>query len=154
MKTKKREELIHSFLEKLDEELAAVYREIILYLSELGYNPYKAKNAVSFKCDLHNKQIAKMGLRSNKEYSPFFALRFSACRDYPQRFRTLKRLILQNQPIILQCARRASAIFARENPNLTLTHAFCPQVNANSTAALTQLKYPILLRTTWPEFKI
>ena len=87
MKSKKQEELIHSFLEMLDEELAAVYREIILYLSELGYNPYKAKNAVSFKCALHNKQIAKMGLRGNKEYSPFFALRFSACRDYPQRFK-------------------------------------------------------------------
>lgn len=95
MKTKKQEELINSFLVELDDELAAVYREIILYLSELGYNPYKAKNAISFKCDLHNKQIAKMGMRSGKNYTPFFSLRFSACRDYPQRFKDAEAAYIQ-----------------------------------------------------------
>jgi hypothetical protein len=35
---------------------------------------------------LHNKQIAKTGIRINKDKSPFFALRFSACRGYSQRF--------------------------------------------------------------------
>ena len=88
MKTKKQEELINSLLMELDDVSRPLYRDISMYLLELGYNPKKEKSNISFKHDQHNKQMAKMGIRTNKiqESSPFFALRFSACRGYSQRF--------------------------------------------------------------------
>jgi hypothetical protein len=86
MKTKRQEELIHEFLSSLDDEIKPLYREIILCLSELGYGPNKEKSNISFKHDLHNKQIAKMGIKKNGDQSPFLALRFSACTGYSQKF--------------------------------------------------------------------
>lgn len=86
MKTKRQEELAASFLLGLGEEIRPLYRDIIMYLSELGYHPSKEKSSISFKCDLHNKQMAKMGVKKNKKHSPFFALRFSACKDYSLKF--------------------------------------------------------------------
>ena len=89
MKTKKQEELINSFISSLSafgDEIGPLYKEIIIYLSELGYNPHKQRSYIVFKHDLHNKQMAKTGIRINKDKSPFFALRFSACRGYSQRF--------------------------------------------------------------------
>ena len=59
MKTKKQKELIDSFLRTLDAEDKSVYRDIIVYLSELGYNPKKERSHISFKHSRHNKQIAK-----------------------------------------------------------------------------------------------
>ena len=84
MKTKKQEELINSFLSMAGDEGRPLYHEIINCLSELGYNPKKEKTNISFKHDLHNKQIAKMGIKKSKEIS--LALRFSACKGYSQRF--------------------------------------------------------------------
>lgn len=84
MKTKRQEELINSFLSVLENEIRPLYQDIIIYLSELGYNPQKQRSYIIFKHDLHNKQMAKIGI--NKDMSPFFALRFSACRGYSQRF--------------------------------------------------------------------
>ncbi len=98
MKTKKQEALVQSFLETLDDGLRHVYREIIMYLSELGYNPSKEKSSISFKHDLHNKQIAKMGMRSSKKYSPFFSLRFSACRGYSQKFGDIVAAYINKYP--------------------------------------------------------
>jgi len=86
MKTKKQEELVNSFLSILGDEVRPLYREIIMYLSEVGYNPQKQRSYIVFKHDLHNKQMAKTGKRINKDKAPFFALRFSACRGYSQRF--------------------------------------------------------------------
>ena len=86
MKTKKQEELANAFLTEIEEDARPLYREIILYLSQLGYNPKKEKSSISFKHDLHNKQLAKMGFKSGKTKTPFFALRYSACRGYSQRF--------------------------------------------------------------------
>lgn len=86
MKTKRQEELVTSFLSMLGDEARPLYQDVIMYLSELGYNPNKEKSNISFKHDLHNKQIAKIGVKRNKEHSPFFALRFSACRGYSQKF--------------------------------------------------------------------
>ena len=85
-RTKKQEELVNSFLSALGDDARPLYRDIILYLSGLGYHPHKEKSNISFKHDLHNKQMAKMGIKKNKEPSPFFALRFSVCRGYSQRF--------------------------------------------------------------------
>jgi hypothetical protein len=86
MKTKKQEELVNSFLSLLGDDIRPLYHDIVMYLSELGYDPKKEKSSISFKHDLHNKQMAKIGFRRNKGNPPFFALRFSACRGYSQRF--------------------------------------------------------------------
>ena len=89
MKTKKQEELVNSFISTLSafgDEIGPLYREIIMYLSEVGYNPHKQRSYIVFKHDLHNKQMAKTGIRINKDKLPFFALRFSACREYSQKF--------------------------------------------------------------------
>ncbi len=86
MKTKKQEEIVYSFLSALGDEVRPLYQDIVVCLSELGYYPQKEKSNISFKHDLHHKQIAKMGIKNNKALLPFFALRFSACRDYSQRF--------------------------------------------------------------------
>lgn len=85
MKTKKQEELIHTFISLIRDEDKPLYQDIILYLSELGYSPTKEKSNISFKHDLHNKQIAKIGIKK-KEAVPYFALRFSACRNYPKKY--------------------------------------------------------------------
>ena len=83
MRTKKQEELINSYLATLDEGDRVVYAELIGCLSELGYNPQKQRSSIVFKHDSHNKQIAKIGSRKG---TPFFQLRFSACRGYSKRF--------------------------------------------------------------------
>lgn len=88
MKTKQQEELINSYLLVAGDTSRPLYHEIINCLSELGYNPKKEKSNISFKHDLHNKQIAKMGIKTSKKKDtfPFLSLRFSACRGYSQRF--------------------------------------------------------------------
>jgi hypothetical protein len=87
MKTKKQEELVNSFLSQFNDDIKTLYYEIAKFLSDLGYNPAKDKTRVSFKHDLHNKQIAKMGASFNKKkgVAPFFSLRFSACGAYSKR---------------------------------------------------------------------
>jgi len=89
MKTKKQEELANSFLSMLEEENKSLFQDIIMYLSKLGYNPHMQRSYIVFKHSLHNKQMAKMGVRKNKDHSPFFELRFSACKGYPQRFENI-----------------------------------------------------------------
>lgn len=84
MRTKKQAELIEGFLSELEPELSAVYRELILHLSGMGYDPKKQRSAIVFNCSRHNKQIAKIGF--DHKGAPFFALRFSACRGYSERF--------------------------------------------------------------------
>lgn len=42
MKTKKQKELVASFLVTLGDDDQSLYREITLYLSELGYHPKKS----------------------------------------------------------------------------------------------------------------
>ena len=84
MRTEKQRELMEGFLSTLEPERSAVYRELILHLSSLGYDPKKQRSALVFTCPWHNKQIAKTGF--DRKGQPFFALRFSACRGYSQRF--------------------------------------------------------------------
>ena len=86
MKTKKQQELVETLLSTLSQEEKALYWDIALYLSALGYNPKKEGQRISFKHDRHNKQIAKMGLTRGKTPSPVFKLRFSACHTYSQKF--------------------------------------------------------------------
>jgi hypothetical protein len=87
----KQEELLRTYLSEMTQDLRPVYRELAVFLSGLGYLPKKEKNNLSFKHALHNKQIAKMGFGRGQKASPFFALRFSACRGYSDRFADIVR---------------------------------------------------------------
>ncbi len=90
MKTKRQEELVNSFLAELGDESRPIYEGIIARLSDLGYNPQKQRSYIVFKHDLHNKQMAKIGI-DPKSKAPFFALRFSACRGYSRKFADVVR---------------------------------------------------------------
>lgn len=89
MKTKKQQEMIELYLSQLEGEKRTIYRELIEYLSELGYNPKKEGQRISFKHDMHRKQIAKIGMTKGKQPRPIFMLRFSACQDYSERFKNI-----------------------------------------------------------------
>lgn len=92
LKTKKQEALIYSFLAGLSEEQEPLYREIILYLSELGYNPRKEGQSISFKHSQHSKQIAKIGWTRGKMPSPVFKLQvFGLPRLFAKVFGSGKR---------------------------------------------------------------
>ena len=89
MKTKKQKELIDDLL--LSVANHAIMREIFEYLSELEYNPKKQRSYITFNHAKQKKTIAKTGIRINKGKDFFFALRFSACRGYSQRFEDIVR---------------------------------------------------------------
>jgi len=93
MKTKKQKELVESYLSPFENGIQLLYQDIILYLSELGYYPKKAGPSISFTNDTHGKQIAKIGtdINKNEDHAPWFTLRFSACKDYSQRFADIVR---------------------------------------------------------------
>lgn len=95
MMTAKQEKLVDSFLSQLDEQTKPLYSEIICQLTSLGYNPKKERSNLSFKHSLHNKQMAKMSIR--KDY-PLFALRFSACQGYSQRFEDVVKAFMIKYP--------------------------------------------------------
>lgn len=89
---------LDGFLQGLDVETRTIYHEIIAYLEDCGYKPKKEKSQISFKHSLHNKQIAKLGLRKGPPARPFFALRFSACAEYSQRFADIVRHNIAKYP--------------------------------------------------------
>ncbi|MBP3919304.1 MAG: hypothetical protein J6I50_09085 [Clostridia bacterium] len=89
MKTQKQQELIELYLLQLEGEKQTIYRELIDHLSELGYNPKKEGLRISFKHDMHRKQIAKIGMTKGKQPRPIFMLRFSACQNYSKRFKDI-----------------------------------------------------------------
>jgi len=100
MKTKKQEERIDAYLSQFEDAVRPLYYDIVLYLSELGYNPKKEKASISFKHELHTKQMAKMGTKVSKARGvfPFFSLRFLACRGYSQRFADIVRAYIVKYP--------------------------------------------------------
>ncbi len=101
MKTKKQEQMIEAFLSMLEDQTRPLYQGIIQCLSELGYHPRKERSHLVFKHDLHNKQMAKVGMKKGKDEgreSPFFALRFSACRGYSQRFADIVDAFVSRYP--------------------------------------------------------
>lgn len=85
MNTPKQEEMIASFLSMLGDDVKPLYQQLIAHLTALGYHPCKEKSSISFKHDLHNKQIAKISMKKNGEHPPYLALRFSACRNYSKK---------------------------------------------------------------------
>ena len=86
MKTEKQKELKAAFLLTVDDAHKEMFLQLMDCLEGFGYYPQKERSNLSFKHGLHNKQIAKMGIRKGKDPQPFFALRFSACKEYSQRF--------------------------------------------------------------------
>ena len=98
MKTKKQEELVNSFLTTLGDKLRPLYQDIVMCLSELGYNPRKERSYILFMHSLHTKQMAKMGITWTKDHSPYFALRFSACKGYSRRFADIVRDYINKDP--------------------------------------------------------
>lgn len=98
MKTKKQQELIDSFLDTLDSELGSLYLKIVECLSALGYYPRKQRSYIVFKHDLHNREMAKMGITWTKDASPYFAFRFSACKGYSHRFAEIVRDYIDKNP--------------------------------------------------------
>jgi len=51
-----------------------------------------------FKHDAHNREMAKMGMTWTKDHSPYFALRYSACKGYSQKFAYIVRDYIQKNP--------------------------------------------------------
>jgi hypothetical protein len=98
MKTKKQEELVNSFLSELGDELKPLYQEIAEYLSGLGYCPRKQRTYIVFKHNLYTSEMAKMGFTWTKDHSPYFALKFSACKGYSQRFADIVKDYIQKNP--------------------------------------------------------
>ncbi len=100
MNTKKQEELIQSYLAQIGDDTKPLYQDLIQFLYELGYHPKKEGSSISFKHDLHNKQMAKMGAKISKKTgsSPFFSLRFSACRGYSQRITDIVSAYMNKYP--------------------------------------------------------
>ena len=84
--TAKQEQLLGTYLSSLDETIRPVYAELAEHLLGLGYFPTKNNSNISFQCKSHGKQLAKMGFRNNRLRPAFFALRFSGCETYPERF--------------------------------------------------------------------
>ena len=93
MKTKKQEALVNSYLLPFEDGTKSLYMDIISYLNDLDYYPKKSGPSISFTNDMHNKQIAKIGVSIRKNHAPslWFSLRFSACKDYSQRFADIVR---------------------------------------------------------------
>jgi hypothetical protein len=97
MMNKRQEDLINAWLADISRDKQAVYREVIKFLSETGYHPRREKPSISFKHDEHNKQMAKIGFRRFPD-KPFLALRFSACRDLPERFENIVGAYITKYP--------------------------------------------------------
>ncbi len=89
MITQKQRELAESFLSDINPELSNLYWELVFHLSHLGYRPVKQGASLVFRCRWHHKHIAKIGFSPQRE--PYFALRFSACKGYSQRFGEIVR---------------------------------------------------------------
>lgn len=97
--------IVEEFLALLNDDEKEIYGAIIDCLKQLGYNPQRQKEkdyVISYKHTAHNKQIAKMGMRKKA----FFAMRFSACRDYPPKFADIvsSRVMLDRyEPVCEKC---------------------------------------------------
>ena len=98
MPTKRQSEFANSYLSALGDDLRPLYRELMDILAEAGYYGYKQGSSITFKHNLHNKQMAKMGVKGSKKTRPFFALRFSACREYSPRFRDIVSAYMERYP--------------------------------------------------------
>jgi len=101
--------------------------DIIAHLSEQGYSPKKQGSSITFKHDMHNKQMAKMGTNAGKKrgVTPFFSLRFSACRGYSQRFADIVSAYITKYPTrAAQCVNGGCGYCRGEAETHVYTHTF------------------------------
>ena len=153
MKTKKQEELVNNYLNELDSETNPLYSDIIRYLSELGYNPVKQKSSISFKHDLHNKQIAKIG----RAKTHFFSLRFSACRGYSQRIAdivsaAITKVTASNQYRLARCLTAECNYCQGEAHTHVYTHTY-PGGETKTSCGAYAIKIPNITSDDIPEIK-
>ena len=99
---------VDTFLSMLDDSELNIYKQIINLFYEYGYVPqHKSKTKgliISFSNLEHNRAIANMGVREGSA-KPFFGLRFSSCKDYPQKFADIVRdRILSSNNRLAKCS--------------------------------------------------
>jgi hypothetical protein len=88
--------MLDKFYGRLSERHERLYNEIIACLAAHGYHPHKVRANIVFNHESHNKQMAKIGFK--RDHKPFFALRFSACRGYSDRFSDIVRDAIVKYP--------------------------------------------------------
>jgi hypothetical protein len=84
--TDKQKCLIKALIDRLPENEKQLYREIINYLTDLGYIPQRKKNTdinLIFKHKQNGKIIMKMGVEARKG---FIKVKFFACKDLPDKY--------------------------------------------------------------------
>jgi hypothetical protein len=136
MNSKKQEEMIDSYLSLLDGDRRPLYWDIIGCLAELGYHPQKERDHLSFKHTLHNKQMAKMGMKKGKAAVPFIALRFSACKGYSQRFADIvSSNIIKNPSKVPGCTVHACSFCAGEPDTHVYSYTFPDGVSKSHCGA-------------------
>jgi hypothetical protein len=94
--TEKQNIIVDEFYSRLTSDQKGLFSELIDYLIETGYRPHKVRANTVFKHESHNKQMAKIGF--GKTSAPFFALRFSACGGYSERFAAVVRDAIEKFP--------------------------------------------------------
>jgi hypothetical protein len=150
MKTKKQEEIVTSFLSMLDDETRPLYQDVMKYLFELGYHPSKAKSNISFQHDLHNKQIAKIGF---KKHSPFFALRFSACREYSRKFHDIVTEYMMRYPTRAARCVHNGCHFCRGGANTHVYTSILPNGEIKTHCGAYAIEIPNMLPDDMEEMK-
>ncbi|MCL2064152.1 MAG: hypothetical protein FWG98_07250 [Candidatus Cloacimonetes bacterium] len=98
MPTPKQKELINTFISQLSNDAKQIYEPVVEHLLKLGYVPKKVRENIAFTHPVLNKYMVKMGIKKGKHPVPFLALRFSACRDYSQRFADIVKSPISKYP--------------------------------------------------------
>jgi len=129
--TKKNAELWNAFLQSLDDQKRAVYEALAACMAEYGYEPKKNNSNMSFYHMRHNKQLAKMGVRTGKKnVGPFFALRFSACRILTKRFTDIIDANIARFPQKSARCVNGECGFCKGNP---FSHVYLHSTDASAT---------------------
>ena len=157
MLTKKQEDLLGAFFAQLDPVFEEpLYRALAAHLTELGYIPRaQGKASITFIPKAHNKQIAKMGIWTSKKSGvrPFFALRFSACKGYSQRFGDIVGDYIERYSTrAARCTSAECGWCAGEAASHVYTHIF-PEGEAKHHCGAYAIEIPDLREGDLPEIK-
>ncbi|MCL1829982.1 MAG: hypothetical protein FWG21_00970 [Oscillospiraceae bacterium] len=99
---KKWEADVEEFLTLVTDDQREIFAHIIDYLKELNYVAQKKRTQgfiLSFNNPIHNRVIARFGLRKNSD-TGFFGLRYSSTTDYSLKFADVirERVLSGNKP--------------------------------------------------------
>jgi len=129
--TKKNAELWDTFLSSLSGAERVVYEALAACMTKYGYEPRKNNSNMSFYHTRHNKQLAKMGIRTGKkDAGPFFALRFSACRGLSARFTDVIDANILRFPKKYACCVNGECSFCNGDP---FSHVYLHSTDASAT---------------------